>query len=45
MYAKDEYGIAGWVMNIHCSKWLINLHSRQNGVDDFVNRRTRVRYS
>ena len=35
-------------MNIHiqnCSTWLINLHSRQNGGDDCVNRQTRVRYN
>ena len=34
-------------MNTHiqnCSTWLINLHSRQNGGDDCVNRRTCVRY-
>ena len=34
-------------MNIHiqnCRTWPINLHSRQNGGDDCVNRRTRARY-
>ena len=29
---------------LNCSMWLINLHSRQNGGDDYVNRRTHVRY-
>ena len=46
-FAKGRYGIVGQVMNIHiqnCSKWLINLHRRQNGGDDWVNRQTRVRY-
>ena len=44
---REVRDITGRVMNIHiqnCSTWLSNLHSRQNGGDDCVNRRTRVRY-
>ena len=36
-FAKDQYGIAGRVMNIHiqnCSMWLIDLYSKQSGGED-----------